>query len=449
MKAIRLKTHFVLQLLAAVTFIVAHNLLKRGGLHTMPLAFGVVDGSLDEKIEKSLGELTKRFSQLDEVVKGVEKNRSDYEAVTKLIAEVQKAHLDLQKRQLEIRATRQKRGGEVSDDCAKFVGAVYLMAAIQQGKVVAPEESQAATIERWSNVCRSIIGKTALTTTDIPLPQQFSGEVVELVSEYGSARRYGTIFPMGAGTVKLPKLKTSPAFGLVAISNGGAEKSPQIEFVTFTASKWGGLIRLPAEIDEDSIVAMGQFLARYAAREMALIEDTVFWLADGSGTYDSLSGILKQFDAAASRVVLGSGETNIGAADLDEFRAMRPKVAATVLRRGKYFFHPSIETMLVAFNSSGDTPYIANGTNGARLDGFMIEWVDVLPAYSTSPSVSQVWGAFGDPSFTYLGLRGGMRLDTSKEAGFTTDEILVRALERFTIGHMATNHMAVIKNAAS
>ena len=74
--------------------------------------------------------------------------------------------------------------------------------------------------------------RAALTTTDIPLPTEFQSQVVELVWMYGDFRRNATPFPMGTGTVKLPKLKTSPAFGLIALSGAVPEKSPQVAFVT-------------------------------------------------------------------------------------------------------------------------------------------------------------------------------------------------------------------------
>ena len=61
----------------------------------------------------------------------------------------------------------------------------------------------------------------------------------------------------------------------------------------------------------------------------------------------------------------------------------------------------------------------------------------MLPYVSTDV-VSKVHILFGDASFQYLGVRKGMEFATSTEAGFTTDEILVRALERFTIGLMST-----------
>ena len=43
--------------------------------------------------------------------------------------------------------------------------------------------------------------KSALTVSDIPLPVNYGAEVVELVYEFGQARKIATIFPMGAGTI--------------------------------------------------------------------------------------------------------------------------------------------------------------------------------------------------------------------------------------------------------
>ena len=116
---------------------------------------------------------------------------------------------------------------------------------------------------------------------------------------------------------------------------------------------------------------------------------------------------------------------------------------------GAYYMHPSFEQHLSGLNTAGDKPYQANGSRGAQLDGYSINWVDIMPAYSTSANVSKVFALFGDLSYQYLATRGGVRMDTSKEAGFTTDEILIRALERFTIGLMATGAVSGLETAAS
>ena len=114
-----------------------------------------------------------------------------------------------------------------------------------------------------------------------------------------------------------------------------------------------------------------------------------------------------------------------------------------------YYAHPTMESLFASFNTGGTNPYQANGINGASLDGFPIRWVDVMPAYSTTDSASTCFMLFGDVSYPYLGVRGGMRFESSAEAAFATDEVLIRALERFTVGKMATGAVAGLVSPAS
>src|SRR5205823_13330434 len=99
--------------------------------------------------------------------------------------------------------------------------------------------------------------------------------------------------PIGMGTARPARMGTRPAFGSIALSTAFAEKSPTITFASLESHKIGGIVRLPREIDEQSIVTMGQFLARYGAIEFARVEDTWGFLADGSGTYENVKGIVQ------------------------------------------------------------------------------------------------------------------------------------------------------------
>src|ERR1039458_4613049 len=75
------------------------------------------------------------------------------------------------------------------------------------------------------------------------------------------------------------------------MSQSITEKRVTAELVTFTANKMGGLIRLPMEIEEDTFIPIGQFLARYIARQLAKLEDQTMFLADGTGTYAGQTGV--------------------------------------------------------------------------------------------------------------------------------------------------------------
>jgi HK97 family phage major capsid protein len=392
--------------------------------------------------------------EMGQLVLEVRENWNAVKGMLPALQEVKGAQDDFRGQMAEIkRALMQRSGtgvvrpGYVSDGCAKFLAGVAIKAKLQKGGTLSEDVRQ--KYDSLAREAMGIQGKTALTTSDVPMPTDYAAEVVELVNQYGAARRYGTVYPLGTGVTQLPRLKTSPAFGLLTIAVAVTEKSPQYEFVTFTVSKWGGMVRLPSELDADSIVALGQFIARYAAREMAKIEDVVFWTGDGTGTYASLSGLTKAVDTLTKLVTLGSTKTHYSDVTLANLRALRAVPSSAVLGRAAYYMHSTFEQHLAGLNTAGDKPYVANGIQGASLDGFPIRWVDALPVYSTSANASKVPILFGDPSYMYLGVRGGMMFDTSVEAAFATDEILIRAMERFTIGYMADEAVAGIKTAAS
>lgn len=375
---------------------------------------------------------------------------------SKRVDEVKSEMHQLRKAQLALKAAqRSARPGELTEDCARHLGAVALVLGIKGGAI--------QSTDRYEGLIKDILGmevKTALTSSDIPLPVEYSGQVAELVGMWGAARKYATVFPLGAGSVKLPRLKTDPTFGLIAGSAAVTEKSPQTEWVTFNAEKFGGLVRLPTELDQDSIVPLGQFLARYASRQLAYVEDYQVFRSTGagSGLNGTAEGLTKNV-VTNSKTTVSTGLGSPSEFTLTHFRTLRTICDAAALRNGAYYLHPSFEQKLSAFNASGDKPYnpqaqiLGSGANpmttGPTLDGFPIRWLDVMPVYTTSDVLSTVHVLFGDVSFQYLGIRGGIRFDTSTEAGFTTDEILVRALERLTTGLMATGAVGGLITAAA
>lgn len=410
---------------------------------------GLGEAEFQRKVLGGIDALAEKQTALEGEIKLVKETPDEIKKLKEEANLVRELITKMDQRVNHVRSSHPPSPGKVSDECARHLGAVALMLGIKGGQINGKSKDMA---EGMIKDITGVEARTALTSSDIPLPTVWSGEVAELVGQFGTARMYGTVMPLGAGTVKLPKLGTDTTFTLIAGSGTVTEKSPTVTFVTFTPEKFGGLIRLPTELDEDSIVPIGQFLARYSARQMARAEDTQFWVSTGAG-----SGINGTAEGLTKNVVTDSKTTVSGVLGspseftLAHYRTLRGVPDASAVRNGAYYMHPSFEQLLSTFNTSGNRPYNPSaqiqGTGsqpfqtGPTLDGFPIRWVDVLPVYTTSDAVSTVHVLFGDASFQYLGIRGGMRYDTSTEAGFTTDEILVRALQRMTTGKMATGCM--------
>src|SRR5947207_13499866 len=146
-------------------------------------------------------------------------------------------------------------------------------------------------------------------------------------------------YPIGMGTSSPARMGTRPAFGSIAMSAAFTEKSPTVTFASLESHKIGGIVRLPREIDEQSIVLMGQFLARYGAVEFARAEDTWGFRADGGATYEQVKGVVQicadtNAVQTPTLVTLGASKTAPSDAVVGDFRQMRSGVKTPVLSTG-------------------------------------------------------------------------------------------------------------------
>src|SRR5258706_8192010 len=183
-------------------------------------------------------------------------------------------------------SARVRTPGLVTDECARHLAAQFVVHCEKSDKLDAlcSLGSQRDTLVNFARNTLNISTRTALSTSDIPLPTEYGGEIRELISDFGVVRRRMSPYPIGMGTARPARMGTRPAFGSVALSAAFTEKSPTITFASLESHKIGGIVRLPREIDEQSVVATGNFLARYGAVEFARAEDAWGFLADGTGT---------------------------------------------------------------------------------------------------------------------------------------------------------------------
>jgi len=339
--------------------------------------------------------------------------------------------------------------GYVTDECAKWIGSMAILRAAQSNKIKGANAEDMIT--RAAGILEMEV-KAAIASTDIPLPVQYAAQIVELVYQYGQARKLCTVYPLGTATVKLPRLKTGePAFAFFAVSGAVAEKVPQMEFITFTPGKCGGIVRIPSEIDADSIISVGQFVARYIAREMAKLEDLCLFAGDGSATYNSINGIGAQATSDGGNAIyqLGLGKTKPSDIVVNDVRNLRSGVTGAVLKSAKYYCHPTFEALFTTFNTLNQPlVYIRNQDGTASFDGFQIVWVNSMPVYSKTANPSAYLIYFGDISWWYFGERMAMSVETSRDVYFATDEIGIRALERIDIHQMGQSSTAALQTAA-
>jgi len=344
--------------------------------------------------------------------------------------------------------------GGLSHDAAAALAGHFILHCERCGRM----EALAATSEdrdKLLSLARSSLGisaRAAITTGEVLLPSNLIGsEIRELISEFGVARKKMTHYPIGRGTARPPRMGTRPAFASISMSGAFPEKVPSITFASLESHKVGGLVRVPREIDEQSAVAMGQFLGRYGAIEFARAEDTWAFLADGQPGYDGVRGVVQISDDTLKTISLATGKTKPSDATITDLRALRANVNKAALSGsvGAYYFDTTWEAFLVGLNTTVNPNIYIRTANGTLLDGYPIVWTDVLQPYGTTAAAAKPIAVFGALSYWWFGEHGTPRMDTSEHVYYANDQLAVRFIEEIDFDYVASDAAAALKTAAS
>ena len=342
--------------------------------------------------------------------------------------------------------------GRLSDETAAFLGASFVRYLVKANKLddVVPEESLRKALLTEARGYLGVAEGKDLSTSDIPLPVNYSGEIRDLIAEYGVLRNAMTMWPLSGGTDSPPRGKTR--FGLTKTAMGAqlGTKSVQIEFASLEVHKVGGIIYTPRELREGSIVALGQYIARLGAVAAAQVEDEFGFLADGTATYDSISGVCKVANTNSNVVTLGAGKTKPSDVVVANLRGVFALVNSRVRGTGKWYLNNTWEAYLPEFNTQANQ-YTFRYTPGgeALLFGRPIVWTEVLQGYQETAAASTNIAVYGDLSYWWFGTRpGGLRIDESSDFKFDYDLIATRLIEEFDFDYMATDAAAAVVTAA-
>src|SRR4051794_600101 len=114
-------------------------------------------------------------------------------------ADLQQQVADLRRQHLRARLAPQLRApGVVSDDCARHLSAHFVAHCERSGKLeaLASLPSQREALMAFACNSLGLTTRSALTTTDIPLPVEYGGEIRELISSFGVVRRQMAPYPI-------------------------------------------------------------------------------------------------------------------------------------------------------------------------------------------------------------------------------------------------------------
>lgn len=288
---------------------------------------------------------------------------------------------------------------------------------------------------------KTMVGSGQVTGALITVEQIPS--IIMLLETYGKYRANALVMPMGAGQTTQPKVD-GLLTGYVPGEGGTiTETEPTIPVVTLTPRTINFLTGYSMELEEDTLVALGELLAGLFARSMAYYEDLIGFLGDGTSTYFGMTGITGALRAVSATIAnikslaVGSGDTyaELALVDFEKVAGILPEFADDGDVKWyvhRYFFFTIMISLALAAGS-GTAAEIITGqaTKQRTYMSYPVEFTQVMPK---ATAVSQICALLANlRQGTILGTRGGIEFAQSSERYFEKGIIAVRGRDRIAV----------------
>lgn len=282
------------------------------------------------------------------------------------------------------------------------------------------------------------------------VPTEFSTDLIMLVEQYGSARRFSTGVPMKSKTLNLNSLTGKVVAYWVAEKAAITASQMSIGEPVMTAKKLGGLTPWTTEIFEDSEINIVNNLLILFAEAFAKQEDTEFYSGDGT----TFTGILDSTLATTDTPTDGTG---VGDTTYDNVVDWLNSLTSGQLAGSPGIIHCS-RTVLSMFRKIKDNtgqPILVDpkGSLPATVLGYEVHLNEVLPAAS-SITTGKKFAIFGNfKPWSYFGDRRRVTtkiLDQATVASINLaeqDEEALKVTERVSILHAIPANIACLKTA--
>lgn len=289
--------------------------------------------------------------------------------------------------------------------------------------------------------------------------RELSAEIRYLITQYGVARREFLGLQLAKNSYLANTLVTDVT--VYWVDEGAAIKSTQAVLgqSSLTLKKLGAIVTMTRELLEDEEIDLFSFVAERVANGFAQAEDLAFFLGDGTSTYGSFTGLLKNTNT--NNVAMATTNTTFAKVTADDLLNMQDATPTDALANGKYYMHRTILSYIRKLKSTtGEYIYQEpGGTQPATIWNKPVVLVEAMPT-SAQTAVSKAFVLFGDlKKSSILGYKGAISADrfnagvvrnvgdTADVNLITTDREAIRWIER--VGAIAILPTAVTRLTTS
>lgn len=286
--------------------------------------------------------------------------------------------------------------------------------------------------------CREHGVKATMTTGDnikggFLVPDALESTIIELREQYGVARRECQQVTMGDAKMIMPRLSGEATAYYVG---EGATITPSdltVNTVQLDAKKLAAVVSISSELNEDSVISIGEMVARSVAQQFAIEEDKALFLGNATSTYGGINGLANALGSAS--VVTATSNQTFSALTLANFESCVGKRklwgAAPKWYISQAGWAASMQRLANA--QGGSTAAELMGGMRPMFLGYEVVVSQVLNSALTGTTTQRAC-YFGDlANGVFFGSRRGISLAVDNSLGFLTDTINIRATERFDI----------------
>jgi HK97 family phage major capsid protein len=273
------------------------------------------------------------------------------------------------------------------------------------------------------------------------VPHEFSNDIIDLRETYGVFRQFSKVVPMMSETKSVPRRTGGLTVYNPAEGSQITESQKSWNQVNLVAKKFACLALYSSELDDDSMVNIGDDLAGEIAYAFSNKEDECGFNGDGTSTFFGITGVrqkLRDVDSTIANIkglFVGSGNaySELVLTDFNNVSGILPAYAETPRTAwfvSKKFWGSVMEKLAVA--AGGVTAAeVVNGAPQRRFLGYPVVISQVMP---TTEGNSQVAALFGDLMLaSTFGDRRQITLAISTDFKFDTDQIAIRGTQRVDI----------------
>jgi HK97 family phage major capsid protein len=262
---------------------------------------------------------------------------------------------------------------------------------------------------------------------------QFESAIINLKEQFGIFGQYVRNVPMTSDQWIGPRRLSGLTAYAVTEAQEITASDATMNQVSLTAKKWGTLTRISSELNEDSIVAIADFLAQEIAYAHAVKEDQSGFLGDGTPTYNGVMGLANSLLAGSVATAAG-GQNTAAALTIAVFQDAVAKLPQFPGISPRWFVHSAVYwNVLARLQLAAGGNNVTDLGNGPVMQfmGYPVVFSQALPSTIGS---STKFAYFGDLSLAATkGNRRGVTIAADASRYFEFDQTAIRSTLRYDI----------------